>query len=106
MGIYIKDMQMPKNCSECKFIRHGIEENWCYITSKGIPCECPLIEIPVPHGDLIDMKERLDFQYYDDMYEEFGVKTLTIENFLYSYCDDMPTIIVPKEDKNKKWESL
>jgi len=57
-------------------------------------------------GDLIDIKEKLNFQYYDDMYEEYTTKALTIENFLYSYCDDMPTIIVPKERKDNEWESL
>lgn len=60
MGIYIKNISMPKNCYECKFLRHGIKENWCYITYNGIPCECPLIDISVFHGRLIDVDALLD----------------------------------------------
>lgn len=68
MGIYIKGMEMPKNCFECIFAY----DEWCYaikptdpnakylaaktkplIAINPRPTWCPLIEVP-PHGDLID----------------------------------------------------
>lgn len=59
MAIYIKGMEMPKGCRDCRFedwgrciairpirtIRHLSEEREVY---------CPLIEVPEPHGRLID----------------------------------------------------
>lgn len=60
MSILIKGMEIPKNCTECRFACDG----WCYAkeptepNSKSLatgtrPSWCPLIEIP-PHGRLID----------------------------------------------------
>lgn len=63
MGIYIKGMEMPKNCDVCPF--HVIETEEllysCVITGQFpiLPhenkrsCECVLIELP-SHGRLID----------------------------------------------------
>ena len=59
MGVYIKDMKMPKGCRDCRFedwgkciairpigtTRHLSEEREVY---------CPLIEVKEPHGRLID----------------------------------------------------
>ena len=49
MGIYIKSMEMPKNCGDCWF-EHAYE----FCESKYE--DCPLIELP-PHGRLIDADE-------------------------------------------------
>lgn len=65
MGIYIKGMKMPENCSMCIFMhttymlsRHVcLARNMAEIkvkTSSGIDANCPLIEVPEPHGALID----------------------------------------------------
>ena len=61
MGVYIKGMEMPKNCIDCAFGWNG----WCHrINSRAFVevdmrrHDCPLIEIP-PHGDLIDRDELL-----------------------------------------------
>lgn len=58
MGIYIKDMEMPRSCFYCQFQHKNTTE--CLITHKyynwGLttpPSDCPLIELP-PHGRLID----------------------------------------------------
>ena len=53
MGVYI-DMEMPDNCDKCK-IRYGM---FCpvlnrFIDDEGRRHNCPLAEIPEPHGDLI-----------------------------------------------------
>lgn len=58
MGIYIKDMEMPKVCYDCDFCTYGfcsrIER---YVTdSYSREEDCPIIGLP-PHGDLIDRDE-------------------------------------------------
>ena len=59
MGVYIKGMEMPKNCLYCDFNDHmkctvnhrkDIDEA-CYNRERDK--ECPFIYIP-PHGALID----------------------------------------------------
>ena len=73
MSIIVKGMEMPTSCTECPCCRHdnwngetahqcnvsfitfGAEdENWIYNTR---PNWCPLVEIPTPHGRLIDADE-------------------------------------------------
>ena len=57
MSILIKGMEMPKNCAEC-----GVEwcERWKGLIIAGMsiaksrPSNCPFIEVPTPHGRLID----------------------------------------------------
>lgn len=78
MGVYIKGMEMPKEgtCNNCP-LKHYIKETdtwFChakYIEDEGVlvystltavdgygneirPNDCPLVEIPVPHGRLVD----------------------------------------------------
>lgn len=66
MSILIKGMKMPPSCFECPCCDtyHGT----CKATKSrvlafhGIPKWCPIIEIPTPHGRLIDeswLKERM-----------------------------------------------
>ena len=58
MSILIRGMEMPKNCQECGLYIEGA----CYakgyrdyrsIMDTSKPDDCPLIEIPAPHGRLI-----------------------------------------------------
>lgn len=66
MGIYIKGMEMPKSCDECRIMEfedtNCVPELFygCPIVFKahpqGVgyrPDYCPLVEVP-PHGRLID----------------------------------------------------
>jgi hypothetical protein len=71
-SVLIKGMKMPKECRECPFVEYSslLGNTWCKATAMIMaqnfkPIEfdgrhesCPLVEIPVPHGDLID-KEKL-----------------------------------------------
>lgn len=58
MSVIVKNMQMPESCNYCRFS----DGFWCYaLTENGkIIVEnqrkqlCPLVEIPTPHGKLID----------------------------------------------------
>ena len=69
MSLIIKGMSLPSECSECLFS--------CYDISVGEPAQCiilgersarysrlkncPLSELPTPHGRLIDADRFLDW---------------------------------------------
>ena len=61
MSVYIRGMEMPKNCDECPcyYETEGAWRNECevlgkeYIASENRPEWCPLVEL-TPHGRLID----------------------------------------------------
>ena len=69
MSILIKGMEMPKACEWCSFIS-------TFTTERGVGCSCevenfefgeyskrqencPLVEVPTPHGRLIDADRLL-----------------------------------------------
>ena len=64
MSVLIKGMEMPMVCRTCQFllcINHYDELGVCGRTRKDVTQikdkrdeDCPLIEIPSEHGDLID----------------------------------------------------
>lgn len=66
MSILIKGMEMPKSCWHCEFCRDGLDEHaqhydYCVALDMNIQTSqterhenCPLIEVPTPHGRLID----------------------------------------------------
>ena len=63
MGVYIKGMEMPKNCMLCPLCVEEADPangEMCMVTGTLMPpCtrerldNCPLVPVP-PHGDLID----------------------------------------------------
>ena len=67
MSILIKGMEMPRDCEECRF-SEVIDGLGCIVTHLVIlrrygqdkPKWCPLIEVPTPHGRLIDAGELLE----------------------------------------------
>ena len=77
MGVYIPTVEMPRNCWECRFCDWDETDDilfsdqlFCEITGKKIETEykalserlpdCPLVEIPVPHGALKDVDAILN----------------------------------------------
>ena len=72
MGLYIKDMEIPTSCFNCKFpracqaITRRIDE---MIRTELFPkdhrhSDCPLTEVPEPHGRLGDL-DRLEQMFAD-----------------------------------------
>lgn len=67
MDVLIKGMKMPKNCTICRFCAPEADPGdgeMCMATGRFMPpCsterleECPLVELPTPHGRLIDADE-------------------------------------------------
>ena len=105
MSVLIKGMRMPENCIKCPMQFGGmccvmpaevdegrvaptVEEAW----KQGKPDWCPLVEIPEPHGRLID-GDALQCKVDDiglGYYEVLGVTEDTIEM--------APTVIERSED--------
>lgn len=96
MSILIKGMEMPTNCSACKFFDHGDCEllpYGDYIDDKHKRRDnCPLIELP-PHGRLIDADALRDKWIWG-----------TTDRLGYTKCievvdlDDAPTIIEAEDE--------
>ena len=69
MSVMIKGMEMPKHCGYCRFAYDGI----CHAlqvtrfdkeTKDGKIVGCPLVEIPTPHGRMIDADALLGANAY------------------------------------------
>ena len=55
MGIYIKEAEMPKRCYDCYLETVAECDLWSEIDEMVTRHpHCPLVDIPTPHGRLID----------------------------------------------------
>ena len=60
MSVLVKGMSIPDNCESCRFATGfgfclAKSDNFCgYTNDRKRPEWCPLVEVPEPHGDLID----------------------------------------------------
>lgn len=79
MSILIKGMTMPKDCESCSVAHPAECELWMTAGYRLRHKDCPLVEVPFPHGRLIDgdnviklLREQLTgdrdtvYEYYDD----------------------------------------
>ena len=112
MSIIIKGMDMPTNCGDCYFEQMGAEEDeygdtcisYCLLTEWRISLSnrddkilpsCPLVEIPTPHGRLID-GDALDGTIMKINSKEAYITRndyKLIDNILF----EMPTILEAEE---------
>ena len=71
MSILIKGMEMPKSCSKCRWFDMGGGYGYqCTLLHKSFDMwneisvardkECPLTEVPTPHGELVDRGGLMD----------------------------------------------
>ena len=102
MSVIIKGMEMPKDCISCEFSYPMFEGIWyCGYTGKYIDEEndeeyyeaaysydCPLVEVPTPHGRLIDA-DKVSFTMTDSI--EHGRAEEAINN--------APTVIEAEEEE-------
>ena len=69
MSLIIKGSIMPLMCEECPC--YDCDDYSCKATGRGVieyrydgrPDNCPLVEVPTPHGRLIDENELLRHKY-------------------------------------------
>jgi hypothetical protein len=77
MSVLIKGMEMPKGCIGCLFKDIGTHTmTQCMLVAgwvkyadggDGIPDACPLVDVPTPHGRLIDVDAfKADYGMKDD----------------------------------------
>lgn len=117
MSVLIKGMEMPHSCVGCRFCEHGSINEWdlyCGIDNKHIGNwddkhinngwrrpDCLLVEVPTPHGHLIDA-DALHKATYHRAFETDGdtkwqsgcwVRYRAIEQVQ----DSQPTIIEAEE---------
>lgn len=98
MSILIKDMKMPRNCSECPVALSGKycrinKTHTTYIKLPIRPDHCPLVELPEKHGRLID--ERVA---YDKIAEQEGGYYMDMDGVDMG-LSETPTIIEAEGDK-------
>lgn len=101
MGVYIKGMDMPKCCDSCEFYDIVLSEKpFCVLTMKSGGAggfnhrkermiDCPLVEVKVPHGRLIDVDAIIKehgFEMFDHSIEVDA-----------EYIENEPTIIEAEE---------
>ena len=98
MSLLIEGMDMPKNCKDCPCREYGkfsYEPDWCCLNRKNIvnaetiSPNCPLSDIPTPHGDLIDRDDLL--AYFDRKAK--GKSAEEALKLLYTALKAYPTVI-------------
>jgi len=97
MSVLIQNMDMPKSCDECPYAEYyGEEDNRkCQILGSYVDIiddngetvrddNCPFIEIPTPHGRLIDA---------DVACEKYKDEDSLIAELAYRKIRNAPTVI-------------
>lgn len=116
MSVLIKGMDMPSCCDGCSFSDwHNLHQTVCCKMRDYEPCfadysreyeekrsnDCPLVEIPTPHGDLID-RDALDARVRqaggmgnveEECTEDFNDGVLFVLDY---FVKNAPTIIEAK----------
>ena len=95
-------MQIIIDIPECYYEYCKAQEDAVEIqlaVKNGIP-------LPKGHGDLIDVNRKLTVSTYDEQYEEWGEKTLTVLEALNKWSDEGVTVgdvVIPadKEGENE-----
>ena len=107
MSVLVKEINIPVSCYECPMAEEmDMQEDWhkCKLLNKEFyswdvtddmkeyhrPKECPLVEVPTPHGGLIDAdKEKAEI---DNMLVQGEVFT-TAKNFASIVLENASTVI-------------
>ena len=99
MSVLIKGMEMPEDCRECPLEMFYINcgDTRCRATNKflaknynipfsGRPDWCPLVEVPAPHGRLIDADALLEDVRKNSV-------SYSADDFAHEWVDVQPTVI-------------
>lgn len=113
MSVLIKDMEMPKACWECQLKVYLFQQLWCVPSNKVIDRgdntkrepDCPLIEIPTPHGNLIDSDALLSddeiVQILTGNPQRTGKLIKEFAEMFVNKVNRQPTIIEAEGSKNE-----
>ena len=100
MAVLLENMEMPRTCYDCKLRRRNGLELICPVLERSYKIadtqilfvrekDCPLIEVPEPHGRLID-KDALDiYQRAEAAYAEYqeDEDNLYLEGMANGLCE-------------------
>ena len=87
---YIVPQKMPLRCFECAYISSSTMDGYsCKVSHKSLASEhgintgkpnwCPLVEIPTPYGDLVDLN--------DTVHPNDSMRRMTIDEQLRRTCE-------------------
>ena len=91
MGVYIKNMEMPKDCIVCPFGWNGCNKQHDFVYMGRRPVFCPLIDVHEPHGRLID-----EYVLIGNAFN--GEQNLYCWDDIEKAIDSTPTIIEAEEE--------
>ena len=101
MSVLIRGIEMPENCLDCKIKQYSRYEGECVCPFSRVAClsigrqdACPLVEVPTPHGRLV---EFIDVVVTDD--EDTGTEEMNVGEALSAYLKmrSAPTVIEAEE---------
>jgi hypothetical protein len=89
-----------------------IKKGKVYSSYRDVPQESVLAiangtPLPKGHGDLIDVNRKITVSTYDEQYEEWGEKTLTVLEALNKWSDEgvgVKDVIIPADKEGEKNE--
>lgn len=104
MSVLIKGMKMPNNCMECDIKAEDDDGPYCPFTKVmalniGIQNDCPLVEVPEPHGRLMDI-DYIIRKYIDSDIEKFNNSDVKIvlQNLKANLLSNAPTVIEVEDE--------
>lgn len=104
MSVLIRDIKMPRNCMECSFCFNRDAYMWCEVKGDSLLYgqldkrneDCPLVEVPDNHGDLIDrdtLKRKAQKVATEAWKMKISASVETTLNQFIDWLDGAPTII-------------
>ncbi len=100
MSVLIKGMEMPKKCEQCWFFgTDSARVGYCYLLKgelplpDGVPQDCPLIEVPTPHGRLIDADALKEIEFCGLQADKKIIYQMGWNDAIDAIAENAPTII-------------
>ena len=89
MSVLIKGFKMPKHCIDCVLE----EDGYCFLINDEVEPHdksdnCPFVEVPTPHGRLIDADELRE-----ELFESSQFNTYNDYSMVIDAIDLAPTVI-------------
>lgn len=96
MSVLIKGIDMPKNCLDCEiFGLCSLKDRLEHIKDRNP--DCPLIEIPTPHGRLIDA-DIMQREAYQKNFDGI-ISDMALFNLNY-YLEEKAQTILEAEERH------
>lgn len=102
MSVLVKEMNKPKTCGLCKFCLDDsrIANGYCMYFHRSVNMmeldkNCPLVEVPTPHGRLVEFIDVIATVNEDD-----GTEEVCFGDVFKAYYEmkEAPTVIEAEEE--------